>query len=130
MTLDDALQIARGLKHGPLPKPTDPVPAAEEALSLIREERRTCGFNWLTGAAAEVALRNALRGSGGKDTFFSQEFCDRCGSRLAARTMSWFTDETICTECAHGESALKSRLRAAGTDPAALEGCGYLPEPG
>ena len=71
-----------------------------------------------------------MKGTDGKDTFFSQESCDRCGARLAARTMSWFTDETICTECAQAESALKSRLRAVGTDPDGLEGCGYLPQPG
>jgi hypothetical protein len=129
MEPEDALEIARNLKHGPLPGLDDPVPPVGEAIRLIREERRSCGFNWLTGEAAENVLREAL-GDGGKDAFFSQESCDRCGIRLAARTMSWFTDETICTECAHSESALKSRLRAAGIDPDELEGCGCLPEPG
>ena len=45
MTLGDALSLARNLKHGPLPKPGDPVPSVREALRLVHEERRTCGFN-------------------------------------------------------------------------------------
>ncbi|MEI6809740.1 MAG: hypothetical protein WCN95_13545 [bacterium] len=58
-TLESALQLARCLKYGPLPKPDDPIPGLKEALALIREERRTCGFNWLTGAVAEeVILKN------------------------------------------------------------------------
>ena len=68
-------------------------------------------------------------GVGNPDTFLSQENCDRCGSPLTARTMSWFTDETICTECSEQESALKSRLRKSGMDPDVLEGCGYVPKP-
>ena len=68
-------------------------------------------------------------GVGNPDTFLSQESCDRCGRKLTARTMSWFTDETICTECSDGESVLKSRLRESGMNPDALEGCGYVPKP-
>ena len=71
-----------------------------------------------------------MKAGSGKDTFFSQKDCDRCGAPLGARTMSWFTVETVCTECARNESDLKSRLRAAGLDTDKLEGCGYLPEPG
>ena len=55
-TIGSALTIARTLKYGPLPKPEDPFPGLMEALELIREERRTCGFNWLTGAAAEEVI--------------------------------------------------------------------------
>ena len=71
-----------------------------------------------------------MNGANRNDTFFSQENCDRCGARLGARTMSWFTDETICTECSGNETELKSRLKEAGIAPDTLEGCGYLPDPG
>ena len=63
MNLDNALNIARSLKYGPLPGPQDHAPSVEEAIELIHEERRTCGFNWLTGAAAEEALREAHEAS-------------------------------------------------------------------
>ncbi len=56
MTKEHALDLARNLKYGPLPKPDDPTPSIEEARSIIQEERRTCGFNWLTGTAAIEAL--------------------------------------------------------------------------
>ena len=60
MTVEKALNLARNLKYGPLPEPDDPVPTVEEAVSIIHEERRTCGFNWLTGKAAEKVLREHL----------------------------------------------------------------------
>ena len=56
MTVNDALEIARNLKYGSLPRRDDPMPCVAEAIKLIREERQTCGFNWLTGEAAEQAL--------------------------------------------------------------------------
>ena len=59
MNITDALNLARNLKYGPLPKPDDPLPTVEEAIQLIQRERRDCGFNWLTGEAAEQALRAA-----------------------------------------------------------------------
>ena len=59
MTVNEALAIARNLKHGPLPKPDDPLPSVAESIELIHEERQTCGFNWLTGEAAEEMLRRA-----------------------------------------------------------------------
>ena len=58
MTLTQALNIARALKFGPLPKPGDPMPSIEEAIGLIHEERKICGFTWLTGEAAEKALQS------------------------------------------------------------------------
>jgi len=57
MNIDEALNLARNLKFGPLPKPSDPLPPLDEAIELIRVERRACGFNWLTGEAAENALK-------------------------------------------------------------------------
>lgn len=60
-TIESALTLARSLKYGPLPQPEDPFPELEEALELIREERRTCDFNWLTGAAAERVIAAHLQ---------------------------------------------------------------------
>ena len=57
MTVEKALDLARDLMYGPLPKPDDPTPTVDEAIEVIREARRTCGFNWLTGGAAENVLR-------------------------------------------------------------------------
>ena len=62
MTVEKALELARNLKYGPLPKPNDPTPTVEEAVSIINEERRTCGFNWLTGEAAENVFREHIGG--------------------------------------------------------------------
>jgi hypothetical protein len=56
MTVEKALSLARDLMYGPLPNPNDPTPSVEEAIGIIREERRTCGFNWITGEAAEKVL--------------------------------------------------------------------------
>lgn len=56
-TTEDALSIARDLIHGPLPKPGDPVPTIDEAIEIIEEERRTCGFNWITGRVCLEVLR-------------------------------------------------------------------------
>ena len=64
MTVKEALRLARNLKYGPLPRPGDPVPTVDEAIALIRQERRECGFNWLTGEAAEQALRDSARHCG------------------------------------------------------------------
>jgi hypothetical protein len=59
MTVKEALNLARSLKYGPLPKPDDPLPNVDEAIELIHQERRECGFNWLTGEAAEQTLRES-----------------------------------------------------------------------
>jgi len=56
--------------------------------------------------------------------FFTQENCDRCGKTLNVRTMSWFTDETICMDCSAKEDEIKKTLPDNGQS---LEGCGYLP---
>lgn len=59
MTVSDALALARDLKHGPCCKPEAPLPNIDEAIVLIREARSGCGFNWLTGEAAEEVLTHA-----------------------------------------------------------------------
>ena len=61
------------------------------------------------------------------DIFFSKTNCDRCGSSLNIRKMSWFTEETLCMDCIKQEEVIKSQLRKAGKDVAAYEGCGYIP---
>ena len=61
------------------------------------------------------------------DTFFNQTDCDRCGGELKIRTMSWFTEETICMDCAKEESDIKQKLKDQGKDPRSFEGCGRLP---
>ena len=65
------------------------------------------------------------------DPFFTQDHCDRCGSKkMQARTMSWFTNETICMECKRKETELNKELREQGENPAKYEGCGYIPKTG
>ena len=62
-----------------------------------------------------------------KDDFYEKQNCDRCGSSLPVRTMSWFTTETICIECGNKESKIKSNLRKNGISDA-MEGCGFIPK--
>lgn len=63
-----------------------------------------------------------------QDYFWTVDHCQRCGkSPLIARIMSWFTDATICLDCASKEDEIKCKLRAKGIDDA-MEGCGYIPE--
>ena len=61
------------------------------------------------------------------DDFFERTVCDRCGEKLGAYTMSWFTEAVICMECSNKEKRLKASLRKAGKDPGLYEGCGYIP---
>ena len=62
------------------------------------------------------------------DPFFTAENCDRCNGSLKIRTMSWFTEETICVDCSAKERVIKNELRVKGYSNA-LEGCGYIPNP-
>ena len=62
------------------------------------------------------------------DDFFKKENCDRCGNNLNIRTMSWFTDETICSVCSDKEDRIKQQMRMKGLNPDDYEGCGYIPE--
>ena len=61
------------------------------------------------------------------DRFFTKQRCDRCGNKLNAKTMSWFTEEVICMDCSDRESRIKARLPNGGRD---YEGCGYVPKEG
>ena len=62
------------------------------------------------------------------DTFFANKPCDRCGGDLQVRTMSWFTEETICIDCMRKETEIKEALKAQGKDPRDYEGCGHVPK--
>jgi hypothetical protein len=60
----------------------------------------------------------------GKDTFFTQSTCDRCGENLRVRQTSWFTNETIGLKCMAEEDALKNTMRLIGLNPDEFEGIG------
>ena len=62
------------------------------------------------------------------DEFFRKQRCDRCGGSLRVRTMSWFTQETICGDCSTKELQLRKTMRKQGDDPDKYEGCGYIPK--
>ena len=63
-----------------------------------------------------------------KDTFFDQKNCDRCGGSLEIRTMSWFTEETICPDCSEKEDNIKRDMRQKGLNPDDYDGCGHIPQ--
>jgi hypothetical protein len=54
---EDALSLARDLKYGPLPKPTDPMPTIDEAIGIIKGDPRMKACNWITGQVAIEVLR-------------------------------------------------------------------------
>lgn len=65
---------------------------------------------------------------GDKDTFFTQNSCDRCGCLLnGSRTMSWFTEDCICDICSKLEDKIKDGMKLKGKDPSDYEGCNYIP---
>ena len=68
-TFGAALELARGLKHGPLPARVDPAPSPEEAIEIIGQERRTCGFNWITGEVAQAVIKAYRAGLQARDSF-------------------------------------------------------------
>ena len=58
---------------------------------------------------------------------FTQDKCNRCDGDLSIKTMSWFTNETICDECSEKEDQIKGRMRSMGKNPDDFEGCGFMP---
>jgi len=62
------------------------------------------------------------------DTFFTKENCDRCGKELHGRTMSFFSEEAICMDCAKKESEVKAEMRRQGINPESYEGIGHVPD--
>lgn len=63
-----------------------------------------------------------------QDEFFTKTNCDRCKMKLDSRTVSWFTEETICDQCSSVEDRIKSKMRESGIDPSKYEGCGEVPK--
>lgn len=60
LTFQAAIKIARNLKYGLLHDASLPDPSITEAIELIQHERRTCGFNWITGEEAVKALKKSV----------------------------------------------------------------------
>lgn len=56
--------------------------------------------------------------------------CERCGSPITVRMMSYFMEQMICQHCHERESDLLERLGREGGDVQAFAGCGYLPGSG
>ena len=61
------------------------------------------------------------------DGIIRDDRCERCGRVMGVRTVSYFTEDSLCRGCMEEERALMARLRARGVDPATLAGCGYMP---
>lgn len=61
-----------------------------------------------------------------RDRLFDATNCERCRKDLTntPRIMSWFTEETICSDCSDKEREIRKQLPNRGLD---LEGCGYVP---
>ena len=38
------------------------------------------------------------------DSFFTKQFCDRCGKPLTVRIMSMYNEDVICPECKDAET--------------------------
>ena len=52
------------------------------------------------------------------NTFFIQQYCDRCGGELGEqRTISFLTGETLCEVCSLNEDEMSERAREEVTDP-------------
>ncbi len=60
--------------------------------------------------------------------YFIQSTCDRCEAELTeGRMMSFFSNETICLECARKEEEIRVKMRLEGGEKADLgyQGCGF-----
>ena len=56
-TTEQALELARSCKYGPLPRPADPTPPVDEASEIIRDDPTMRACNWITGQVAIEVLR-------------------------------------------------------------------------
>ena len=54
--------------------------------------------------------------------------CERCGTILYSRALSFFNYQVICLTCRDKESAAKVRLKELGKDPVMYEGSGSIPK--
>jgi len=53
--------------------------------------------------------------------------CDRCDKKMnQVYNLSWFTPQTLCTECRSQDDAVRQAAFNAGIEDG-MEGCGYLP---
>ena len=57
MLLKEALNLARNIKYGPLPKENDPYPSINESIKLIENYWMRKEFTWLTGREALEILK-------------------------------------------------------------------------
>ncbi|MEI7560604.1 MAG: hypothetical protein WCJ63_08425 [Actinomycetes bacterium] len=56
-TTEQALELARQCKFGPLPRDTNPTPTMDEAIEIIRNHPTMKACNWITGQVAIEVLR-------------------------------------------------------------------------
>lgn len=56
-TTEQALELARQCKYGPLAKKSDPTPTVDEAIEIIRNDPTMKDCNWITGQTAIEVLR-------------------------------------------------------------------------
>ncbi|MFZ4397441.1 MAG: hypothetical protein ACOYOU_17650 [Kiritimatiellia bacterium] len=56
-TTEQALELARQCKYGPLTKENDPTPTVDEAIEIIRNDPTMRACNWITGQVAIEVLR-------------------------------------------------------------------------
>lgn len=60
VTVREALEIARNRRDIATPGRKGLLPTLQEALDIIQQDLKTCGFNWLTGMQARDVLMNAI----------------------------------------------------------------------
>ena len=62
-TVEDACKLARLIQYTPGRVSDDtPIPSPKEAIAIIREDRKTCGHNWITATTAIEVLDAHLKG--------------------------------------------------------------------
>jgi hypothetical protein len=62
-SVEDACKLARLIQYAPGRVADDtPIPSPDEAITIIREARKSCGFNWITADTAIEVLDAHLKG--------------------------------------------------------------------
>lgn len=62
-TVKDACKLARLIQNTPGRVSDDtPIPSPKDALEIIRQDRKTSGFNWITATTAVEVLETHLKG--------------------------------------------------------------------
>jgi len=62
------------------------------------------------------------------DGILRDDRCDRCARLMNVRAVSFFNEESVCSDCLEEERELIMRLRLRGLDPVKLAGCGNVPQ--